>query len=700
MTVKMTPNFDVTNRILDEDWSNKKTENKKSKSEQLLDNIQQHGYDLEYISPILKSTGNILINSSAGSGKTTTLLLKVLYDFVSGRMIETNDQGIPCFLPVWVGTFLKSGQQDLSKQLRLKSKLLNGVDLSTKVHVNTLHSEFYQVCQLLGYSVTIIEDKDNRNFFSRAMRDNGFRYGKQEMDTAYANSINQRGSLNILPEYQGVFKDWKRMRFEQGMVDFEDLQEIIYRLAVIESRPEVRDILSNRYRRIYLDEFQDVSRIQYEILKVYALGKGSAKDSGSIVEDRESGSVIAIGDDDQSIYSWRGADVSFLTKKYPADFNATVYQNPKNYRTPEGILSAVVPCIEKNEDRYDKPLEAAHTGGIVRLGRMPDFTGMSNTLVDLVKEDVMRGRSVAVLVRVNSDGVIPAMALANKGISFSLSSKEMTLNGAIGNNAQGILDLANDGSGVLAVNALGSLLKDNTIADCFKKYLRQSRGIGLWDIADDDYIYSLNKRDALRFIGWKNTYNDTFGSSKVLMSILDWLLSDIGSGSNISAWNLRRRAVYLAIKNIVVGCGQDAKIQDVSRVFNNVRDNLSSHFENSKKGYSSSVDIASIHEYKGREAQSVYVWNASRGVFPHQRALDEGGKDAMEEERRIFYIACTRAKEIETIFSLDGRDSPFLKEMDLNKAKNVQEVSQVSGSLGVFSNKEEDFSVDSIVTGW
>ena len=63
MTVKMTPNFDVTNRILDEDWSNKKTENKKSKSEQLLDNIQQHGYDLEYISPILKSTGNILINS-------------------------------------------------------------------------------------------------------------------------------------------------------------------------------------------------------------------------------------------------------------------------------------------------------------------------------------------------------------------------------------------------------------------------------------------------------------------------------------------------------------------------------------------------------------------------------------------------------------------------------------------------------------
>lgn len=451
----------------------------KTRTEQFLDKVEEVGYDLTYIKPILESTGNVLINAAAGSGKTTALVLKLYYDFVNGRMLDTNEYGMPVLLPVWVGTFLKSGQKDLSKQISKMGKRLGMADLSSRVVVNTLHAEFYQACKLLGYSADVISDEDNKKLFVKALRDYGFRYSAAEVDSEYSRVLNMRGSMDIVPEYVGVLNNWKGYRFSRGLIDFEDMQEILYKAAVKEARPEVRDLLSTRYRRCYFDEAQDVSKIQYEILKVYGLGKGLAKDSGNIVEDRSSGAVVMIGDDDQSIYSWRGSDISILTRRYPDDFNASVYQNPVNYRTPQGILEAVIPCIEKNKNRFDKPLKSAKKGGILRYGEMSDFATMGETLATLVDKDTLKGKSVTVLVRTNSDGVVPAMALASQGIDFSLSSSEMTLNGSVGNSAQGVIDLVNNGTGTLALRVLGDLISDNTVVEAMRKYVKESNK-GLW----------------------------------------------------------------------------------------------------------------------------------------------------------------------------------------------------------------------------
>ena len=654
----------------------------KTRTEQFLDKVEEAGYDLTYIKPILESTGNVLINAAAGSGKTTALVLKLYYDFVNGRMLDTNEYGMPVLLPVWVGTFLKSGQKDLSKQISRMGKRLGMADLSTRVVVNTLHAEFYQVCKLLGYSADVISDEDNKKLFVKALRDYGFRYSTAEVDSEYSRVLNMRGSMNIAPEYIGVLNNWKSYRFSRGLIDFEDMQEILYNAAVKEARPEVRDLLSTRYRRCYFDEAQDVSKIQYEILKVYGIGKGLAKDSGNIVEDRSSGAVIMIGDDDQSIYSWRGSDISILTRRYPEDFNASVYQNPVNYRTPQGILEAVIPCIEKNENRFDKPLKSAKKGGILRYGEMTDLAAMGKTLASLINEDTLRGKSIAVLVRTNSDGVVPAMALASEGIDFSLSSSEMTLNGSVGNSAQGVIDLVNNGTGTLALRALGDLISDGTIVEAMRKYLKESN-TGIWGISDEDLMYSLSDKEAVRLISWKNKYNETFGGSEVLVDVLEYLIDKLDKGRSASPWNLRRCAVFMALRNMAISEGPDSKISDVSRKFGALRDVLSSKYETFKRGYSRAVEIATVHEYKGREAQSVYVWNASKGVFPNKLAVSSGKKEDYEEERRIFYIACTRAREMETIFSLRGSKSPFLKEMDLSQAEGVEEVSSVRGHLGI-----------------
>lgn len=657
----------------------------KTRTEQFLDKVEEAGYDLTYIKPILESTGNVLINAAAGSGKTTALVLKLYYDFVNGRMLDTNEYGMPVLLPVWVGTFLKSGQKDLSKQISRMGKRLGMVDLSTRVVVNTLHAEFYQACKLLGYSADVISDEDNKKLFTKALRDYGFRYSTSEVDAEYSRVLNMRGSMDIAPEYVGVLNNWKSYRFSRGLIDFEDMQEILYKAAVKEARPEVRDLLSTRYRRCYFDEAQDVSKIQYEILKVYGLGKGLAKDSGNIVEDRSSGAVVMIGDDDQSIYSWRGSDISILTKRYPDDFNASVYQNPVNYRTPQGILGAVIPCIEKNENRFDKPLKSAKSGGALRYGEMTDLAAMGKTLATLIDNDTLKGKSVAVLVRTNSEGVVPAMALASEGIDFSLSSSEMTLNGSVGNSAQGVIDLVNNGTGTLALRALGDLISDNTVVEAMRKYIKESNK-GIWGISNEDLMYSLSDKEAARLIAWKTKYNKTFGGSEVLVDVLGYLVDKLDKGRSASPWNLRRCAVFTALRNMAISEGPDSKIADVSRKFGALRDALSSKYETFKRGYSRAVEIATVHEYKGREAQSVYVWNASKGVFPNKLAISSGKQEDYEEERRIFYIACTRARETETIFSLKGSKSPFLPEMDLSHAKGVEEMVSVRGTLGIKSD--------------
>ena len=698
-----TKNFDVVSSLMG-DWAHPQDAassqgadqgitKPKTCTEQFLDKVEEAGYDLTYIKPILESTGNVLINAAAGSGKTTALVLKLYYDFVNGRMLDTNEYGMPVLLPVWVGTFLKAGQKDLSKQISRMGKRLGMVDLSTRVVVNTLHAEFYQACKLLGYSADVISDEDNKKLFTKALRDYGFRYSTSEVDAEYSRVLNMRGSMDIAPEYVGVLNNWKSYRFSRGLIDFEDMQEILYKAAVKEARPEVRDLLSTRYRRCYFDEAQDVSKIQYEILKVYGLGKGLAKDSGNIVEDRSSGAVVMIGDDDQSIYSWRGSDISILTRRYPDDFNASVYQNPVNYRTPQGILGAVIPCIEKNENRFDKPLKSAKSGGVLRYGEMTDLAAMGKTLATLIDNDTLKGKSVAVLVRTNSEGVVPAMALASEGIDFSLSSSEMTLNGSVGNSAQGVIDLVNNGTGTLALKALGDLISDSTsvegnniIVEAMRKYIKESN-TGIWGISDEDLMYSLPDKVATRLIAWKTKYNKTFGGSEVLVDVLGYLVDKLDKGRSASPWNLRRCAVFTALRNMAISEGPDSKIADVSRKFGALRDMLSSKYETSKRGYSRAVEIATVHEYKGREAQSVYVWNASKGVFPNKLAISSGKQEDYEEERRIFYIACTRARETETIFSLKGSKSPFLPEMDLSHAEGVEEMVSVRGTLGI---KSED----------
>lgn len=679
-------------------------ETSKSKTEEYLNRIENAGYDLQYMKPILEGIGNSLTNSSAGSGKTTTLIFKVGYDFIDKRMLTYGEDGMPRMSATWVGTFLKNGQRDIRNRMRAETSVI-GIDLTKFINVATLDAEFRSAYIALGGSGDIVSEHDNRQLFNKAarsvLRSRG--YSKEDIDAYYERVDALRGSLSVPADILGVFTEWKMLRAAQGKVDFADIQEALYRWAVIDRNEEVRDFLSSRYKRIYLDEFQDVSKLQYEILKVYALGKGEGID---LATDRSSGAVFAIGDDDQSIYSWRGSDVNYITSIYEKDFKATVYQNPVNYRTPKGILNVVTDSISRNQNRLEKSLKSAKNGGEVYYAVCSNYSQMGNVLARDVIRDIRRGLDVAILVRTNSDGLVPAMELVNKGVDFGISNQDMTLNGALGKRAMGIIDFCNNQCSDLAMEGLGAFIMNRRAEQTLRDKMLESR-VGIWDIDLEDFTYSFptlkQTFTSWRYIARNDKNNLSYITVRVLKEFLEWLSEGIQSKNDVTPWQVKCKALYDAMVTLIDTQGLETPISDFWELMNHLSDKLDSKL-NVERKFSSrkSIEIATVHDYKGRETDSIYLWNDTKGTFPLKRVLDKQGIDGLEEERRIHYIACTRAREKETILTIKGREGEFYKELDLAEAEEedtlVEQTIRLGKSVGRGGqNADELITLDEVL---
>ena len=227
-------------------------------------------------------------------------------------------------------------------------------------------------------------------------------------------------------------------------MDFEDLQELLYKYLYVTPNKAVQDFVAGRYKYIYLDEFQDTSQIQYAILKFYARGRlvfNKETKAGyeepifdglyTPFEDRDK-RIIALGDDDQCIYSWRGSDIRIISEWFERDFKPTVTQLTVNYRCPENILKPVIPSIEKNKFRHQKPLVSYNKGGEFNIYSSDDVFFMLEDMCKKITEDVEKGLSVAIICRTNYDGVLPALYLEMlHKFKFSVSGVNMTLNTAL-----------------------------------------------------------------------------------------------------------------------------------------------------------------------------------------------------------------------------------------------------------------------------
>lgn len=647
-------------------------------SDRLLAEIKSYGFDMSQLIDVLKCKGNQLTISCAGSGKTTSLVFKVIYDIKTNQATKistVNGNQIRVLDKIWVCTFLRSGADELQVSLRKWQRRLHCVDTSSAIQFSTLHAEFKRALNAMGVETNIISAKKN----SSLLKDVVSRYALKNQDGRDLNAENMRdleGALtytrNRLDEkryendtYQelnigaiiidSILIEWKHARKQLGMCDFEDLQEILYEECCVKNNEKVINFLSKRYNLIYIDEFQDTSQIQYELIKVY----------GSCAKQ-----VMAIGDDDQTIYSWRGSCNDIIRNRFEQDFMPVRTNLSINFRCPENILEAIKPSIQNNKERFDKNLVSYKKGGEVRLGVFPNYARMVNKLGDLIYQDVKDNMSVAVLCRVNSDGLMPALIFDKLNLfSFSISGEGMTLDSYIGRTVLSIIRLMTDKSTQAVKNALNLLTYDSYSINNLMKVCKTNK-LSIWTINARDLQYSCPSIASL-VLDWRE-YRETNGEIPTLQKILEDYRLKVFNKDN--QFNEVVRSVIMSVEALLTYFDYSYADEFLMEL-----EDINERLKGRKDAKKAQIRIATVHEFKGKEADSVYVWNASRHVFPYRSAEDS--VEEMEEERRIFYIANTRARKRSSIMTIKGRESMFLSEMNLEGAEDLCEDDTISGSL-------------------
>lgn len=649
------------------------------KSDMLLYEIGRRNFNLDQMEPILKRQGNQLIISGAGSGKTTVLIFKILYDQTTGemtRLVEINGNPQRVLDRVLVATFLKTGADELKSRYRKWTRELGLPDMSNFMQFKTLHAEFKAALESMGLFSPIIDGSTNFQLMKKAINQAQTYSGKRlnsedykNLETAltktrnalgpdkYVNSIYEALDLSEI-DVKLIISNWRQLRKEEGKMDFEDLQEVLWDLVCVRKDEKAIEIIQNRYNYFFVDEFQDTSEIQYQILKVYF---SKAK------------KITVIGDDDQCIYGWRGSETRIITEDFPKDWEHSQMSLDVNYRCPDKVLTAVIPSINRNKMRYPKNLRASREGGKLRVGYFSNQRKMADRLVELLNQDQQNGETSTILVRVNTDGFLPALMLAkHTNIKFSLSNSRMTFESPFGRLAKYIPSILKQRSGTSVSVALKELVWEKEQVNTLMRICKAEKKF-FWELDKQDLIYSMPHLAKCLFEIEEGI--DGKDEIQALRFLYGYFISEYLNATRMTSYIEASVGTLSAVLNFL----ELGDYPDVMSFLDDLEE-LTETLRYAVGASKAPVRIATVHEFKGKEDTNVYVWNDSEGMFPHQSSM-ETMKD-LEEERRVHYIACTRPSSSLTLLSQRNRTGMFLQEMDLSAAEDITDVGEESIRIG------------------
>ena len=643
------------------------------------DRLQGLGMNLDELKPVLECRDHKLIASVAGSGKTTAIVLGLIRNLLDNDLMQTKvintahgEEVIKIPKKILIVTFLKTGAQELQRSFYDWCSRLNlqGVD-GTNFVFRTIHSEVIDAIKSMGARVSI--NKDSMSILRPVLETYNIRsksatsrkisvdelkdiegiitFARNRLDESrYTHPMMVEYGLNSIV-LDKIIERTKAMRsgLDDNM-DFEDAQEML--LEALRNNEKVRTFIASRYSKIIIDEFQDTSQLQYEILKYYFAG---------------SEQVTVVGDDDQTIYSWRGSDHNIITKKFSEDVPSTILKLTTNYRCKSNILDPIAPSLEKNKTRLPKQLRAFKKGGEVAVVK----NGNVDNLVQSIRADLLKNYSTGVLARVNADLLIPAILLELDGsIDFEVS-KSVSLTARLPKQVFGVVKLIT-----------------RAVTDDFEDLLKMFVNRYNWDEAkkltnilrmNPKYtLFNLPSNDLERSV--PNLYNFLKGlrMAKQMdesgISALDYILmymsTEVYRGD--STYSVNGRALTQMFMDLIESHPKvkEMTVEEIDVLFNNTLVEKMRERINYKG--QSRIKLTTVHEAKGKEWDSVYVWNFVRGVFPNEVGKRSITDEELEEERRIAYIAMTRAKEKLTIYTDATKPSPFLLEYDFTKVQGYE----------------------------
>lgn len=668
---------DLLKDFMSSDLRTGETKTNEQLQRDFIKKIKELNYNTNELAPIIENKERFqIIEAIAGAGKTTALNFKLINDIQSGYMFQNT---------AWVNTFLKTGAQDLVRTTVEKAKQLKTPINLSNVNFSTLHSEFYQVLTQIGLNINIIDYKTEDKIYQTTAKEfklgvNGHYLNNEELSlfkllvSRFRNNLgvlekdvyenDKVKELNITEEnLKYLVKNMYNIRRRFKVYDFEDLQDLLYEYTVKQPNPAIVNILQNKYQFIYLDEFQDVSRIQYEILKVY------------FAKVKQ---VVVVGDSDQSIYSWRGSDIKIITDDFINDFQPSIMHLSTSYRVPKNILEPISRSIAQNKERIPKEIVSYKEGGELDIYTFKNKQDMLNYIVRSLYKDQMEGKSVAVLASTNA-------ALTELGVLLNLQRKNIVYFKIRGNLVN--LDAAKFAKywhlAYLFTTKHSYYLRQNieTISKEYRGGFKsknlaeaiQNNGLNLVDLVqyirepevfgDDKLAYAVAalkgaSKDLIDWLEYMYTLKGETPKQKLLQTFIYLRENEKKKKSNFKDGNIAILNLFISMLKF------DNQIETVPNFLSEIN-RQSNLLKTAYNIEDAPIVLTTAFEFKGKEADVVYILEDTLYNFP--RSKSEASK--IEEERRLHYIAGTRATQKMIYTTIDGFWSPFLKEMHVQPVR-------------------------------
>ncbi len=571
---------------------------------------------------IMHTDGPMMVIAGPGSGKTTVITRRIKYLIESAGVSPAD---------ILVITFTKAAASEMEQ--RFKS-IVSGENYP--VRFGTFHSIFFWIIKR-AYNLdnsSVINETEKRNVLDGIIKGMSVDYDNKDdvissvlsqISLVKCNMIDVENYYSTdMPEnyfrelYRRFDKEMKRI----GKIDFDDMMVMCYDLLV--NRQDILEQLRKVFKYILVDEFQDSNKLQYEILKL--LGK-----------PREN--VFIVGDDDQSVYGFRGAKPEIMhafTKDFK-DVKITYLSN--NYRCGKSISEASIKVISQNSNRFKKKLSSgANWDGLVKVLHPMDSRDESLLIIKSLKEHYNKGipyEKQAVLYRTNNEPRMLVYRLNEFNIPFSISDTMPNIFDHF--VIKNIIDYIN--------MALGERSRSTFLRIMNKPSRYISRDILIEERVDFNKLISrLHRKEYVAEHIYKLEADLRLIAKMRPYAALNFIRKSVGYDDYIKDYCEYRQmdsAEFYDLLDTLAGLLQDMNsFGEMFEFIENYSEVIKSQHNNFKEN--NGVKLMTMHSSKGLEFDVVHIIEAVEGITPYKKAKTKAEK---EEERRMFYVAMTRAKE-------------------------------------------------------
>ena len=608
-------------------------------------------FNREQEEAITHKGGPLMVLAGPGSGKTLVITYRVKWLIENAGVYPSN---------ILVITFTRAAAEEMKKRFFMFDGMENA-----PVTFGTFHSIFFMILRYAyRYTAANIIREDVKRRYIKEMTEN-MELEIEDENEFLSGIINEisyvKGEMMSLSYYHSnncsdelfaqIYEGYEKRLREENLIDFDDMLVFCYEL--LREREDIRTLWQNKFQHILIDEFQDINKVQYEIIRMLA-GKGDH--------------LFIVGDDDQSIYRFRGARPEIMLgfeKDYPEAKKVILNTN---YRCSEEIVESAEHLISHNTKRFPKNMQAARGSKVpITFRNLKDAGEECTDILKGIRFYYKKGiplEDMAVIFRTNTQPRLLVGRLMEYNIPFQM--RDVIPN---------IFDYW------IARNILTyiKLAMGNRDRKLFLQVMnRPKRYISRSMITEPQ-------------VDLKKLKQQTFGK-KWLYEKIDKLEMDL--------YLLRKMEPYAAIQYIRNGIGYEDYMNeyaqfrrmnpdDLEEVLNQIQESakeyhsfeewftyIESYGEELRKQMEagrqqkSGVTLTTMHSSKGLEYEVVFVMDINEGVTPHKKAVKEAD---LEEERRLFYVAVTRAKtylflySVKELYQKDAQISRYIGELRYDK---------------------------------